>query len=447
MAELLIVDDNEKLCRMLVRSFAERGINAVYATTAKNGLSLFTNLGVGVVILDIMLRNASGIDLLRTMLELNADTRIIMITGFSSVDSAITALKTGAFDYIPKPVKFEKLLSVVENARTVNNLQAQNRELRRRIASPRTEIITRNITMHTTIDRAKKLARTNIPILIQGETGTGKELLAEYIHYYSERSESKLLRVNCAAFPESLLDNELFGHDRGAYTGADRTYQGIFERADGGTLFLDELGDMPISIQTKILRTIQNMEIRRIGGKEPIKVDVRFVAAANKPLDSLVKNRRFREDLYFRLNAGILELPPLRERKEDIPELINKFLDRYKTDYEEECSITDDALNSLFAYTWPGNVRELKNVINYACAIAGGEAIQVQHFPPSIIRIQKSKNNENLMGIQERTLIISTLRRTNYNKKKAAEFLGISRQGLYNKIQRHEIIMKTVIQE
>lgn len=269
----------------------------------------------------------------------------------------------------------------------------------------------------------------------------------EYIHYHSNRSYNAMQKVNCASFPESLLDNELFGHDKGAYTGADSTYKGIFERANESTLFLDELGDMSKSIQTKILRAIQNMEIRRIGGKDLIKVNVRFVAATNKPLRTLVEHDAFREDLFFRLNAGVLDLPPLRDRKEDVPYLIESFVEQYNEEYANNSTMTEGALQYLMSYSWPGNVRELKNVISYACAMAMDSKIEIRHFPPSILNIEEVRKDNGLIIANERALIISTLHRTDYNKRKASEMLGISRQALYNKIKRYNISTKTVIQE
>jgi DNA-binding NtrC family response regulator len=394
-----------------------------------------------------MLGDKNGLELLKTMLSLNKNAKVIMITGYSSVDSAVTALKYGAYDYIPKPVKFEKILSVVTNVMTLTTLSAQNIELKKIIASSFTQITTRSSRLLSIMEKTKKLSRTNIPILIHGETGSGKELLAEFVHYNSERFHNKLHKVNCASFPENLLDNELFGHEKGAYTGADSSYKGLFERADGGTLFLDELGDMSISNQTKILRAIQNMEIQRIGGSELIKIDVRFVAATNKHLQTLVKEGRFREDLFFRLNAGTIHIPPLRERKEDIPILIHTFIDNFNKEYNSNTTISESAIKQLESYSWPGNVRELKNSINYACALAMGDRIELSHFPVSIINANSVSSDSGAINTIEKNLIIRTLQNSNNNKKKAADILGISRQALYNKIKRYNILTTTIIQD
>ena len=394
MDKILIIDDNDKLCKMLEKSFSRRNITALHTTNPDEGLSIFVNEEIQVVILDIMLGEKNGLELLKTMISVNSNAKIIMITGYSSVDSAVTALKYGAYDYIPKPIKFEKILSVVKNAMNLTALNTQNMELKKIIASNCTPITTQNSQLLAILEKVKKLSRTNIPILIHGETGVGKELLAEFVHYNSERAHETLNKVNCASFPETLLDNELFGHKKGAYTGADTQYKGMFERANRGTLFLDEIGDMSSSIQTKILRAIQNMEIQPIGGSELIKIDVRFVAATNKQLQELVQEGTFREDLFFRLNAGTIHIPPLRERKEDIPLLIATFIENFNKEYNANTTISESAIAYLESYDWPGNVRELKNSINYACALAMGDKIEITHFPISIAQVANHRGRQ-----------------------------------------------------
>jgi transcriptional regulator with PAS, ATPase and Fis domain len=291
--------------------------------------------------------------------------------------------------------------------------------------------------------KAKKLAITNLPILITGENGTGKEVVADFIHRHSARHLQKIVKINCAAFPETLLDNELFGHEKGAYTGADMAFKGVFERAHESSLFLDEIGDMPLTIQAKILRTLQHHEIRRIGGEDTITVDVRFIAATNRRLKELIESRKFREDLFYRLNAAILHLPPLRERKEDIPLLAEHFLSEYAgANAGTAKELSEEVLETFFEYHWPGNVRELKNALNYAAAISSGSVIGRDDLPPHFAPISPQEAiSENIREDTEKTLILKALHKVNYNKTKAADLLKMSRKTLYNKLEKYGIVL------
>jgi two-component system, NtrC family, response regulator AtoC len=433
---ILVVDDRERLCESLTQNFEEFGYQAFYATSGKDALDSYKNQNVHVVLLDIMLGEESGIDVLEKLLNLNKDLPVIMITGYASVDTAVRSLKIGAFDYVKKPLDFEKLLEIVENAFKSINVTAQNS-----LNGRETKTISRDPIMLQVLENAKKLAESDLPVLIEGENGTGKEVLADYVHFCSLRKSQKIQKVNCAAFPESLLDNELFGHEKGAYTGAIGLFKGVFERAHKSSLFLDEIGDMPLSIQAKILRTLQNNEIRRIGGQATINVDVRFIAATNKDLKKLISQDLFREDLLYRLNTAIIKIPPLRERKQDINQLAEYFLHDYSGTHKTKVKYINDEVKDLFSkYHWPGNIRELKNVVSYAAAISATEAIEVNNLPIDISQNIIPQASGKTMDQIEIDLIEKTLAMTDYNKKKTAELLKMNRKTLYNKLKRYGII-------
>ena len=340
-----------------------------------------------------------------------------------------------------KPLNFDHLLKVVENALELYKLNEENNVLKRRIQELSPKVYVQNPRMLNLIEEALKLARTNIPVLIVGENGSGKEVIADYIHSNSDRVANKMVKINCAAFPESLLDNELFGHEKGSYTGADREFLGVFERANNSTLFLDEIGDMPLTIQAKILRVLQSNEIRRIGGSETRTVDVRFIAATNRDIGDQIKKGDFRQDLFYRLNTALLTVPPLRERKEDIDLLISYFLKEFADSHDKPVTDISNTVRGLFFdYNWPGNVRELKNTINYAVAISSGSSLEESDLPPAFRRVKTSESdNLNIRLVMEKELIEKTLHQYHYNKKKTAEMLNMSRKTLYSKINRYGI--------
>lgn len=443
--KILIIDDNLKLCESLARSFAKRDIKTYYATNSLDALPLFIEKKPGVVLLDIMLGAENGIEILKKLLEIhsNFNAQVIMITAYAKIESAVEAIKIGAFDYIEKPVKFEKLLQVVNNAFKLLQLDEENQQLKSKIINASSNIITNNPTMLKIIDKLRKFAASDLSILIQGESGTGKELLAELIHANSTFSHKEMQKINCASFPESLLDNELFGHEKGAFTGANAMYKGVFERAHDNTLFLDEIGDMPITLQAKILRTIQNHEIRRLGGKENIRVNVRFIAATNKNLEKLVEQGQFREDLYYRLNAGIFYIPPLRERKEDIPLLVEHFISDFKgSNQHEPLEMHPNTMAFLLHYDWPGNVRELRNTLNYACTSSSNGVIELEDLPAKLRNPRQKVSTHKALQESEKETITKVLQDVNFNKRKAASILGMSRTTLYSKIKHYNIIMQ-----
>lgn len=437
---ILIIDDKERLCQSLAKNFDQRGYHTFYATNSRQGLELFSTQPIHVVLLDIMLGEENGIEILKKLFALNANVPVVMITGYGSIDSAVQSIKLGAFDYVTKPLDFEKLFRIIDNAAKISNLTEENRHLKKQLIEFTPNIVTQNARMLELCEKAQKLAATDLPILITGENGTGKEVLADFIHLNSARSSRKMLKINCAAFPESLLDNELFGHEKGAYTGADTVFKGVFERADQSSLFLDEIGDMPLTIQAKILRTLQNQEIRRLGGQHTITVNVRFIAATNKEVQELIKEKTFRKDLYYRLNTAILHIPPLRERKEDLPLLVAHFLTEYaQANATTVKTVNDSVLERLLDYDWPGNVRELKNTLNYAAAISSSSALESGDLPPNFSQVEPPRTGENIREDMEKNLILQTLQKTGYNKKKAAEVLNMSRKTLYNKLEKYAI--------
>jgi len=439
-ASVLIIDDNIKLCKSLAQNFDQLGYRSHHAENSAKAFDILSQHPVGVVLLDIVLGKEDGVDVLERLLSRNSKLPVIMITGYGSIETAVKSVKLGAFDYVQKPLDFNNILKIVENALRVANLKSENQRLKNRIVALTDRIITHSRKMIDVCNKAKRLAETDIPILIIGENGTGKELLANFIHNNSKRSAYQISSINCAAFPETLLDNELFGHEKGAYTGADAAFIGIFEKADGGTLHLDEIGDMAPSTQAKILRTLQNNEIRRIGGNKSITIDVRFIASTNKDILGLIAQGRFREDLYYRINAATLHIPPLKERMDDIPVLVNHFLSSFSNNNSKMVKrVSDDVLQRFSQYHWPGNIRELKNTINYAATMATSGDIRMEDLPAAFIDMQKEKSEYNIMEETEKMLIIKMLKQSDYNKRKAARLLEISRKTLYNKLKKYGI--------
>jgi DNA-binding NtrC family response regulator len=430
---ILIIDDKVKVCKSLAQNFEHLGYRTMIATSGREALAAFGAGRIDVVLLDIMLGEESGIDVLKRLRAVDKTVPVIMITAFASVETAVLSLKLGAFDYVKKPLDFDELLMTVEKALEFSKLQAENTNLKSRLRELAATIVTGDPLMIALRNKMEKLAITDLPILIGGESGTGKEVFADYIHAASSRSSRPMVKVNCVALPESLLDNELFGHEKGAYTGADAVFKGLFETADGSTLFLDEIGDMPLGIQAKILRTLQNNEIRRLGGGATIKVDVRFIAATNKDLVELTRKNLFREDLYYRLNAAVLSVPSLRERKGDIPLLVEHFL----SEVDGRKELAPEVAARFQAYDWPGNVRELKNVVNYAAAMSLNERIEMEDLPSHFLGEGYVVEPADIRQEMERDLIVRVLQSTKYNRSKTAEILNMSRKTLYSKMTKY----------
>ncbi len=439
MNRILVVDDNFKIYKSLELNLKKEGFASTAASNSEEALAAVRGERPDIILLDLALREESGLDLLEEIKKIDATIPIIMITGYGTLESAVKAIKLGAFDFLEKPLQFEKLLSTINNALEMSKLKNENRELKEIISVKRGGLITQSQKMLDICQKACKLAVTDIPILITGESGTGKELIADMIHENSNRKERSLIKLNCSALPEHLLDSELFGHEKGAFTGAVNAHTGVFEQACGGSLHLDEIGDMALSTQAKILRAIQYGEIRRIGGTAQVKVDVRFIASTNKDLNLLIEEGLFREDLMYRLNASTIHLPPLRERKEDIPVLAATFIREFQGEGESR-SLSPLALEKMQEYDWDGNVRELRNLIRVTLALSDKEVIEAEQLNlPQRVSIATNTLISGNLRSSERLMILDALQSTGNNRSAAAQQLGISRKTLYNKIEKYGI--------
>jgi len=434
---ILIIDDKVQFSRSLGENLQDLGYRFRSATCAAEAIAELKTGEISLVLLDIVLGEEDGLSVLQRIRAAHPRLPVIMITGYASISTAVSSMKLGALDYIQKPVNFTVLSKLIDNA--LGAAAAPGSANRRGELAEAPRIVTGQEMMKTLVAKAKRIAETNLPVLLCGENGTGKEVFADFIHANSPRRSRPLIKINCASFPESLLDNELFGHEKGAYTGADAAFRGVFERADGGTLFLDEVADMLPAIQAKILRALQNNEVRRIGGDQTIKVDVRFITATNRNIAKLVAEHGFREDLFYRMNAATLEIPPLRDRKEDIPTLVDYFLDAHPGTHGLRLSA--DAMNVLLSHHWPGNVRELKNTISYAASLAAGDIIETTDLPPGLlpagVGAAGSRPSAAPLADVERLMIESMLRQCGNNKKRAAQALRISRNTLYSKLRKY----------
>jgi len=449
-ARILVVDDELSIVEVLKALLKREGYTVRTASDGEEALALLSKEDFDLMISDIRMKPMDGIELLRKARELHPHIAVIMMTAYAAVETAVEAMKHGAFDYICKPFKIDQLLVTVERALSYESTLAENEALKQTL---RTKYHYKNLVgdsekMQKVYELIEKVARTESTVLLVGESGTGKELVAKAIHYASRRAEKPFIAVNCASLPETLLESELFGYVKGAFTGATRFKKGLFESADGGTLLLDEIAAIPVSVQLALLRVLQEREIRPVGGTETIPVDVRIVAATNERLEDKVKAGQFREDLYYRLSVIPIELPPLRERLSDIPLLVNHFLRLYKEREGEEKSIERAALTALQKYDWPGNVRELENAIYRAAALCEGDTIRFEDLPDRIREASggtppdSGKNEfEQFRGAslkaflreKERQYIKYVLDQCGGNKEKAAKALGISLATFYRK--------------
>ncbi len=438
---ILLIDDNQQLFEVLKDNFSYVGHFLFYARTTKEAFAVLKKEQICVILLDVRLGEENGVETLEKIKKQYSNIPIIMITGYATVEAAVKAMKLGAFDFVKKPIDFNTLCTRIDSATENLKYKEENKKLIEKIKDEIPILASKNYEFSNVLNTAKKLAISDISILIIGENGSGKELLADYIYKNSNRISEKFVKINCAAFPEALLDNELFGHEKGAYTGAESDYIGVFEQANKGTLLLDEIGDMPTTLQAKILRVIQNQEIRRIGGKTTKKIDVRFIAATNKNLIQMVEEKTFREDLFYRLNGGLLKIPALRNRKDDLDDLIDILLTEISNNTKMPKKRLSKEVQRVFIdYKWPGNIRELKNALLYATTISQDNEIQIEDLPPSF-ELYGSKNLSSLSIIQQREkeLIKKVLIRNKYNKSETAKFLNMSRNTLYLKLKKYGI--------
>ena len=437
----LVVDDSLDTLELLERQLVKLGITALTSTNVKDALDLLSNEDPNLIITDIKMPNCSGIELVKFASEHFPDIPILVITGFPSVDEAVITLKSGAVDYLIKPFTNDEFRRTIEeissrirlNGITEKKLEMQDEE-------PMIEMIGNSVQMKKIKKIIKRINNHNATILIHGESGTGKEVIARSIHYSSHNNKSPFIAVNCGGIPESLLESELFGYKKGAFTGATETRMGLFEAANGGTIFLDEIGNASLKVQQGLLRVIQEKEILMVGESRSRKVNVRIIAATNSNLPNLIKAGHFREDLYYRLNVIEIEMPALRERKEDIPDLISYFINKYSKEYNKiEIKLDNKVLEVLMRYNWPGNIRELENVIQRALLLTDTE-IMLNHLPDHMKYSSLFIREENeILSLKEleKNHINMVLRRVNNNKTKAAKLLGIDRSTLYQKISSH----------
>jgi len=440
----LIVDDDPVALDLLREVLSKESYEVASALSAEEAISQGIENIFDVIITDVRMGEKDGMDVLRSFKKTSPETAVIMITAFGSIDTAIEAIREGAFDYISKPFKLEEIKITVRRALEQRRLLRENQYYRQELLEKYQfkNVIGRTPQMFQVYKTIARVADTKSTILLYGERGTGKELVARSIHYNSQRSDRPFVTVDCASLVETLMESELFGHVRGAFTGALQAKRGLFEEADGGTLFLDEVGNLSLSTQAKLLRFLQEYEIKRVGGTENIKVDVRVIAATNQFLEPLVKSGNFREDLFDRLNVVPISLPPLREKKEDIPLLIIHFLQKSSEENRKQISyISPEALDILTQYSWPGNVRELRHTIERAVVLSTQPIILPEDLPKKMLEEVKGEEiqfPEELLPLREveRRYVLKVLRETKGNKKKASEILGIDRTTLYRILEK-----------
>lgn len=452
-----MIDDEESLLKLLKLQLEKAQHEITTASTAMKGLETFISHDFDAVLCDIGLPDMEGTELLVKLKEARSITPIIMITAHGSIDSAIKAMKIGAYDYIQKPFEIEEIEFVLQRAVRETQLQVDYSRLRSQVESEYdfSKIIGQSKKMKALFSKMRKAAETKSTVLITGPSGTGKELIARAIHFNSPRKKKPIVVVDCGAIPGNLLESELFGHVKGAFTGADTQKKGLCEEADGGTLFLDEIGEMPIELQTKLLRLLQESTIRRVGETKPIQIDIRVVAATNKNLPEEIKNKNFREDLFYRLNVLPLESPALKDREDDAIMLAQHFLKKYAGEYQRETeAFAPNVLARFRDYDWPGNVRQLENVVEQMLVMSETKTktLELDSVPPPLNTTQSldpaplpdnewnlKKALADVQAYTEECMIRKALEKTSYNKTKAAELLGISRRSIISKAQEYKL--------
>ena len=451
---ILLIDDEENFRHMLSVILKKRGYDVEIAGSGTEGLKKIDTASFDTVLCDIRMPQMDGLEFLKEAQKAGCESTIIMMSAYGTLDTAIEAMKLGAYDYISKPFKPDEIILTLRKAEERERLRRENLFLKKEVQKEYSfeNIISKNERMRQLFDTIRKVAKYKSTILIEGESGTGKELVAKAIHFNSDRADNPFVPVNCGAIPENLLESELFGHTKGSFTNAVRTKKGLFEEADGGTMFLDEIGELPLQLQVKLLRVLQDGEMRRIGDSRPIQIDVRIIAATIKDLDREVREGKFRDDLFYRLNVLPMKIPPLKERKEDVPLLVDHFINKYSRELNKPIEgITPDALNCLMNYGWNGNVRELENVIERAIVLTESSQIQVENLPAEI-QSPREESKLNLLNDElsikkasrylEIDLITKALQKTKGNHTHAAKLLEISHRALLYKIKEYGIDVK-----
>ena len=460
MTNVLIIDDEIQMAQNCLRLLKPLGVKTLITTSAKQGLELLQTEKPDIVLTDLMMPEMNGMQVLAAVKEWDPEILVIMITGFGTVNSAVEAIKGGAYDFITKPFSGEQLRAVVERALNQRSLKEENTRLKRQLqALSFNEIVGKSSALLKTFELVKKVAPMDTNVLIVGDSGTGKELIARSIHMHSLRSHKPFVPVDCASLSEELLESELFGHERGAFTGAAGTKLGLMEIADGGTLFLDEMGELSPRLQVKLLRVLQEKNFRHVGGTKLIEVDVRFVSATNRDLIEAIKGKTFREEIYYRLNGMTITLPPIRTRTGDIPLLARRFLENFNERNDQTIKLSREVLPLLESYAWPGNVRELKNVIERAAILAEEGTICCQDLPPEITKGSRDLTEEGLdcawtnvgpvqgfteakekwIEIFEKRYLDELLLRHHWNISKAAEAAGINRKTIHRLLAKYQL--------
>jgi DNA-binding NtrC family response regulator len=453
--KVLVVDDDPYLTTQIRKLLQTDELSVDTVSSGAEALAALGAADYSVLITDLRMPGMGGMDLIREVAQRRVLVTIIVTTAFGSIDRVVEAMKLGAFDFLTKPIDPTNLKIVIERALKKRALQDQVIELRQQLKDMYSfnNIISKNRRMHEIFELVRHIAGTKSTVLIEGETGTGKELIAKAVHYSSEERQGPLVAVNCAALPENLLESELFGHERGAFTSAESRRKGRFELADKGTIFLDEIGDILQAMQAKLLRVLQEKRFERVGGHETLEVDVRVVVATNKNLEKEVKEGRFREDLFYRLNVIKIDVPPLRERPEDIPLLITHFLNKYSRPGESPKRMSPEAMERLLTYRWPGNVRELENAIERASVTSVGDTIAPEKLPPRVTGLPREEQPRFEIDLKhplpyylkiateqiERQYILKALEKSRGNVGRCAELCGLSRRSVSGKIGQYEI--------
>ncbi len=449
---VLIVDDEESIRNSLEKLLSYEKYKTYTAAEGKSGLETIADERIDIVLLDIKMPGMDGLDVLQKIKEMRGDLPVVIISGHGTIATAVEATKLGAFDFIEKPIDLERLLLTIRNGIKQGELARQNVQLRKRVGA-KTTIIGEHPTIIAIMETIRRVAPTNARVLIMGENGSGKELVARKLHELSNRAVEPFVEVNCAAIPEDLIESELFGHEKGSFTGAISQRIGKFELADGGTLFLDEVGDMSLSAQAKVLRVLQESVFERVGGTETKRVDVRVIAATNKDLLEEAGRGNFREDLYYRLNVVPIRIASLRERRSDIKILADFFLDEVSTELGiPPKKLSPKALEAMMDYSWPGNVRELRNLIERLCILVSGTVIEHEDLPPlELIREEDMlkdpfalKSYQEFKDFTEREFLIIKLRENNGNVSRTARQLGMQRSNLYKKLEKFGIDTKNL---
>jgi two-component system response regulator PilR (NtrC family) len=451
--KILVVDDEKSMCDFLEIMLQKEGYEVTSTTSGEKALELLDNTLYNMVLTDVRMPGTDGFEVLRKTKETSPDTVVIMITAYGSPEGAVTAIKEGAYDYVTKPFRVEEVKLTIKKSLERSSLIKENIRLRQAVEERYKfwNLIGKSPKMQRVYDLVEKVSQTKANVLITGESGTGKELVAKAVHYNSARKDRSFVTLNCGAIPENLLESELFGHMKGSFTGAIANKRGLLEMAEGGTLFMDEIGELPLPLQVKLLRVIQEREFKRVGGTEDIKVDVRIISASNQDLQQKVALGGFREDLFYRLNVIQIKIPPLRERKEDIPLLVNHFVRKYSADTGKEIEgISPEALELLLGYDFPGNVRELENIIERSITLETSPTIAERHIrsylnermisksiPPSLEIPEEGMDLNKVVEDLEKAFILKALEHTGGVKKKAAEVLGMNFRAMRYKLAKY----------